>query len=591
MGDLFETKLLDKQPEIQKLTEKEKTVVDTAIRLIDDNKTRRSDQTAKAKRNKSLINQAIAGETPTRLTSLPSYLVYHVVKLFSTLVDIPDKRLIIPGISDQKRFLMAAFLDKIMRDGGYHDSLQAGWSGFDNMALNGDLVITMGLKEDGKRKGMPMYRQVPAETVSYNMLARMVRVRTGLGTVGRYAYPIYLTLQSAEQHFPGILDICLPGDLPSQDQLEQLQELDEDQISKIRKNEAIQILQFVDKDFKTTAIIAGANAGLYTMAQGEEFPYVMDIDGEKQPFINIVKGTFQFLPDGIDGAGAGDMFGNHNDIITKLNSSEANNVIDNINAPPIINIPGVKASTIFQQEKMTRKAIELGKKGFMSFDPAENNGQQLGRTTIDYLRNTFPEDESQGIIDKIEQDLRRSGWNLDFLFTNPDKTNLQTELDIEANNQNIIDIQSKNLDFYKVPAEFAIHAIRKFGSVTDKRLFATDLEIEIEGEKVKLGELMESRGVEPVTNGDMVRMFKDNNTIEVEVDVKSGVSFNARLEERNLLKRMRFATPGSPEQLKISSALSLLNGGKAVEKQDMTGSGGQLGDIGSAQTASNTLAQ
>lgn len=590
MSDLLETKLLDKQPAVEKLTSKEKTVVDTALRLIDDNKTRRSDRVQKAKRNKALIKTAIGGQLPTRLTSFPSYLVYHVVKLFSTLVDIPDKNLIIPGVKEQKKFLMAAFLDKVMRDGGYNDALQSGWSGYDNMALNGDLVLTMGLKQDGKSKGMPVFQQVPAETVSYNRLARMIRTRTGVGAVGRYAFPIYLTLQSAEQHFPGILDVCLPGDLPSQEQLENLQELTEEQRSEIRKNEAIQILQFVDKDFKTTAIIGGANAGLYSMSEGDDFPYVMEIDGEKQPFINIVKGTFQFLPEGIDGVGSADMFGSLSDIQTKLNSSHVNNTIDNINAAPIVNIPGVKASTIFQQEKMTRKAIEEGKKGFMTFDPAENNGQQLGQASINYLRNTFPDNESQIDIDRLEQVLLRSGWNLDFLFTNPNKTNLQTELDIEANNQNIIDIQSKNLDFYKVPAEFAIYAIRKFGSVTDKRLFGTDLELEIEGETVKLGEMMESKGVPAITNGDMVRMFKENKFITVEVDVKSGVSFNSRIEERNLLKRMRFAAPGSPEFMKISNALSMLNGGKAVEAQEAASPGGQIGAIDSAQTAQNTLA-
>jgi len=590
MSDLLETKLLDKQPAVEKLTSKEKTVVDTALRLIDDNKTRRSDRVQKAKRNKALIKTAIGGQLPTRLTSFPSYLVYHVVKLFSTLVDIPDKNLIIPGVKEQKKFLMAAFLDKVMRDGGYNDALQSGWSGYDNMALNGDLVLTMGLKQDGKSKGMPVFQQVPAETVSYNRLARMIRTRTGVGAVGRYAFPVYLTLQSAEQHFPGILDVCLPGDLPSQEQLENLQELTEEQRSEIRKNEAIQILQFVDKDFKTTAIIGGANAGLYSMSEGDDFPYVMEIDGEKQPFINIVKGTFQFLPEGIDGVGSADMFGSLSDIQTKLNSSHVNNTIDNINAAPIVNIPGVKASTIFQQEKMTRKAIEEGKKGFMTFDPAENNGQQLGQASINYLRNTFPDNESQIDIDRLEQVLLRSGWNLDFLFTNPNKTNLQTELDIEANNQNIIDIQSKNLDFYKVPAEFAIYAIRKFGSVTDKRLFGTDLELEIEGETVKLGEMMESKGVPAITNGDMVRMFKENKFITVEVDVKSGVSFNSRIEERNLLKRMRFAAPGSPEFMKISNALSMLNGGKAVEAQEAASPGGQIGAIDSAQTAQNTLA-
>ena len=590
MSDLLETKLLDKQPAVEKLTSKEKTVVDTALRLIDDNKTRRSDRVQKAKRNKALIKTAIGGQLPTRLTSFPSYLVYHVVKLFSTLVDIPDKNLIIPGVKEQKKFLMAAFLDKVMRDGGYNDALQSGWSGYDNMALNGDLVLTMGLKQDGKSKGMPVFQQVPAETVSYNRLARMIRTRTGVGAVGRYAFPVYLTLQSAEQHFPGILDVCLPGDLPSQEQLENLQELTEEQRSEIRKNEAIQILQFVDKDFKTTAIIGGANAGLYSMSEGDDYPYVMEIDGEKQPFINIVKGTFQFLPEGIDGVGSADMFGSLSDIQTKLNSSHVNNTIDNINAAPIVNIPGVKASTIFQQEKMTRKAIEEGKKGFMTFDPAENNGQQLGQASINYLRNTFPDNESQIDIDRLEQVLLRSGWNLDFLFTNPNKTNLQTELDIEANNQNIIDIQSKNLDFYKVPAEFAIYAIRKFGSVTDKRLFGTDLELEIEGETVKLGEMMESKGVPAITNGDMVRMFKENKFITVEVDVKSGVSFNSRIEERNLLKRMRFAAPGSPEFMKISNALSMLNGGKAVEAQEAASPGGQIGAIDSAQTAQNTLA-
>ena len=94
---VLETELIEKQPKLKRQSKSDKTIVETAIRLLNDNESIRLDKVNSVRRNKRMINTAISGELPTRLTSFPSYLAFHVVKLFSTLVNIPDKRLIIPG--------------------------------------------------------------------------------------------------------------------------------------------------------------------------------------------------------------------------------------------------------------------------------------------------------------------------------------------------------------------------------------------------------------------------------------------------------------------------------------------------------------
>jgi len=362
-----------------------------------------------------------------------------------------------------------------------------------------------------------------------------------------------------------------------------------DQIGVIKKNEAIQIMIFTDKDFEVTAIIAGANAALYKRLDGKEFPYKMTLDGYKQPYLNIVKGSFESLPDGLYGAGVGDMFGTLADIETKIFSSQTNNLLDNLNAPPIINIPGVEAASIFAQEKMARNAIKEGKRAMMAFDAVDNNGQKLGQASVDYLRNIFPERDVQPEINRINDIVRRSGWNLDFLFTNPNSTNFQSSLDIEANNKNVMDIQSKNLDFYKRPVEFAIDAIRKNGNVNDKTVFATDLEVDIQGDKQKLGDMLDKVGSPALTQGDIVQMFKDNTSIDMEIDIKSGVAFNKTLERRSLREELQLVAPGSPRAIQLGNALAMLNGGAPSTKESLTDPQGNVGVPNAPQQLQQSL--
>jgi len=170
--NLLETSLLNRKIKRQQLNEQDKQLVNTAIRLVTDYEPIRLNKVADVRRNKSFINQAIAskaniGFKPSRLNSFPSYLVFHIVKLFSTLYAIPDKKLIIPSVSDLNRLLMSSYLDKVMHDGGYHEALTGGWGGNKNMALNGDVVLGMGLGDSGKQRGMPVYNQIPIQNCSF----------------------------------------------------------------------------------------------------------------------------------------------------------------------------------------------------------------------------------------------------------------------------------------------------------------------------------------------------------------------------------------------------------------------------------------
>lgn len=567
---VLEHKLTEQEVKEKELSQENLNIRKTALTLLDDYKPTRLSKVQRVRRNKALIDSSLNGETPTRLNSLPSFLVYHVVKLFSTLIGIPDKRLIIAGTSKPVSHVMAHYVDVVMREGGYHEALMSGWSGYKEAGLNGNMMLAMGIKDNG----MPRFNCLPIENFSFTPMSNKLRTATGIGETGRYVYSIMLTLQRAEQQFPGLLKVAEAGILPNAETLQQNQELTEEQVAMIEENKIIQIAQLVDKDFKVKAVIAGGNAALYKADTGEDFPLVMDIDGEKQSFLDVVKFDFEKLPSGIYAAGAGDMFGNFNDTETKLNSSMANVAIDNNNAAPIINIPGVESESIFQQLKMAERAIAEGKQAYVPFDPADNNGQALGQSSIDYIRKTFNEGEAAAVIATIERIVKRSGFKLDFLFTDASLTNLQTRLDMEANNQNIIDIQSHNLDFYKMPVLFTIFAIQKFGKLKDKlakREFATDLKINIEEEEITIGELQEVMGQKPLTRGKVVKMFKDakkeNKDIIVEVDVKTGVSFNKTLEEDTLLKRLRTLDPTSQAFAETNSELSQLLGGKAITQE------------------------
>lgn len=535
----------------------------TALRTIDRYRTIRNEKDIKVNRARLMYDIAFGSGELTRLNSLPGYILNMVVELFVTLAQVPDFRLNVPEATDEEAILMSAYLEHKVRKGGFHDLMETGWSGFHELALTGTVNVQGGVKTEeywpDDEIGDPLYQMIPCDNNFYNPTATRIRINTTGGDAYRYGFLDSFELDTADEQYPGIMDVCAQGDIPSALAYQKDDELTDEQRAEKQSKPYIQVLRFFDRIAKIDLTIGGSNAGKINLLTGEEYDHQLfgrDI---------VPTGIANFFPKtkGIEGVGAGEMFYPVAKAIDDISSSQLNNTVDNYNAPAIISINDVTAEKVFAQLEMAKQKRLKGESSFMAFDP--KNGQ-AGQNQVDYIRNEFPYEDTKAIIEKCEVIIRRLGFNLDLFFTDAAKTLGQTEFDIQGTNSTISKIIGRNTDFWQYIFRHGGETITENGDVNNDKPFGQDLELEIEGEQVKVKEL--TGGI--TTEGEIIQMFKDYE-YTIEIDTKTGVRFNDKLEERYLTRRLEKLAPGSQEYLNTLNALAFLKGGKRINKDDLLG--------------------
>jgi len=549
----------------------------TALRTLERYRPIRQAKDERVERARLMYDKAFGDGTLTRIDSLPGYILNMVVELFVTLAKVPDFRLIAPEATDEQEILMSAFLEHKIRKGGFHDLMETGWSGLHELALAGSVCVTGGTKteEDGEPDeiGMPIYQMLPSDNTMYNPTATRIRVNTAGGDAFRFGYIDTFELETAEEKYPGILKIADPGDIPNVISLYQEDELTDEQRAEARSKQWIQVLTFFDRLLKVDAVYGGSNAAPYKELKGDDYEHKL----YGKTILPV--GIMNFFPKtkGIEGVGAGEMFYPIADNIDKISSAQLNNTTDNYNAPAIISIADVEAEKVFGQLEMAKQKRLKGESSFMSFDP--KNGI-VGQNQISYIRNDFPYADTEAIVAKMENVIKRLGFNLDFFFTDPDKTLGQTEFDIEASNSTVSKIMARNTDFFQYIYRHGGETITANGDVNSEKPFGAEVTLDIEGEEVRVSEL----AGKVTTEGEIIQWFKDFE-YTIEINTKTGVRFNNKLEERTLLRRLDRAAPGSQEQLNVLNALAFLGGSKRVNKEDLMGPQGAPQTKGAAGAA------
>lgn len=542
---------LDKKPQV-KDTYQQSKVVRTALQMMQDFDSIRTEKDTRVRRAKDYYLKAVDGEIGDRRFKMPSFILNQLTEIYSTLIRVPDFQVKGLGVSKDVLMVMSMYLEQIIDEGGFYELMTRGWSGFKQQCLFGDFFVQCGYKTDGKI-GMPEYRGVSVGNFYTNAQASKLRSKTAGQSATRFG--IVYTFGQQElinmPFFKGVEKFAKPGDLPTLSQYDnETDEKTDLQRGQQDKKDYYQVMFFYDSVHEVFSSIVGSNAYEWKPSKGEEYPFVMPLDGQTKAQLPLAHFKLFASPEGIFSSGVGEVFMRLVDVMGDLQTGVANVAIDNKNATAILNIPSVDADDLFGQLKLANKRKEeQGDNTFIVPTSIDGDQAQVGRGDISYLKNETNIEEANQISTMVRQEIRTFGFNLDIFFNQQD-TARQSELDIIGQNQTISKFQAENTEDYRFIAEFAMHAIRENGDENDETIFGEGLVLEDGLEVENLG----------ITVGDIVKKFKEIENLKIEVDTKNGFVSNPLLELRSIQRLLQVVPQGSPAQTQLLEALARAEG-------------------------------
>lgn len=580
-----------KTTKLQRLDDEVSLTVYSLLTECEDIKSAKEDTVEKAK---ELYDNAMNGAMPTRADQFPSYLAPQLVNMFVTLIKTPDVRIRQTGLSEELELLMSKYLEDVVWNGGFVDLLERGWGGYHQTALYGDFFVLAstevlnGKKEQKKIKNgekFVNYQGLSVGNAFFNRMATAIRSNSISQQVTRCMFTTDMNIYEAEEIFEGITDIALPGNIPGTDQEDNRTDLTSQEQLALDENKNIQIGFFFDSINKVYSIRAGANNAEYARIDGAEFDKYFSIwwRGKEQPMLPISHLQMYPRTEGIYSSGLVEMFLRICVNEGLLNNYMVNNLFDINNSPMWLNVDGARAGDILKQLRLGKRAMERGERAVLFPNGTSRDSSVISANDVQYLRPEPATDDNERQFARFDSVIKRMGWNLDYNFTDPNKTLGQTELDIQSVNRTVSSFWKRNTDFIEFNYSFAIDRIIKLGDENDETVFGRDVEVDINGENVKLSKIVGK----DFTVGFIVKLFKYcKDSMRLDIDTQSGTAFNDLLERSNLEKRLQVAMPGSPEYLRIASALSVLSGSKPLSAKDVQGQG-EAPDIQNAKLTPN----
>jgi len=537
---------------------------------------------------KDLYDNVINGEAPTKAEQLPSYLPVQLVNNFYSLIQVPDVNIINTGYIPELEVAMTKFLEMVVHDGGFKDLMEKGFSGFHQAAAYGDYYVlshTAVLNDKSSRKKVKKgekfieYQGLSVGNFFFNRRATSIRSNSVSQSMSRCLITTDMNIYEAERVFPGITDVAQPGDIPSTLQEDNPTDLSSDNQQAYDRQKSLQIGFFFDLPNQVFSIRAGSNNAEYKTVEGDDFEKAFSIwwRGKQKPMIPL--SGFNMIPrsETLYSSGLIETFYRIAVNEGLLQGSLTNNVLDSNFSPMILNVENAEAGKLLKQLKMGKNAMERGERAVIIPNEGSKNQTggtgRTGRADVSFIKPEELTGENERLLAVYDRIIKRMGYNLDINFTDPNKTLGQTEIDIQSANRNISTILGNNSDFFEFNYSVAIDRIIKYGNENDDTVFGRDVKIDVQGEEVPLTRLVG----QDLTVGFMVRLFKEaKDTMRLQINTKSGNTFNDILESRSLRRRLQTSVPGSPEFLRIQSALSILNGGRALTQNDLQGQGGEL---------------
>jgi len=515
--------------------------VKAALQVIEDNFSSRNQQDAIVDAIQSLLNEAFLIVDPKGTKRLSSQRLYQA--LWRTASRMKPLDFLIHGDSMGRDFDIHRIAEKIvtggvatiMDKGGYDSALRDKNGAFFNLLLYGDGLIQIGTGDDDIPIAFSAIASKNVYTDNYATGIRMAgkgRSAQKMVIIFSYSMDEYLRL------YPDMKGKVEAGRI---DRIPSMKDQQRTFNQEFSLDNLIEEAHSYDLTTKTNTIFAGGKHTIREKYKGENYPFIM----EGSPYIPILQ--FLCIPssDGFWNYGIGHLLYRLAIVSRQLMNLEVNHISDNVLPIELISLPQGQAANFFNRLKAANKMRAAGQKGYVPMERSANdpNGSAITSQTLT-TQNLF--DEWQAVYDRLDQEIRRCGINIDELDVGGTKTATEI-LALEENaNSFVKQIMEWNASETQEAVEITVDMIKEF--IPDKNDYPVNLTTKIDNSRM-----------EGVTMGMVAEELRSRNYF-VEVNARTGAIPSNIVMRQRYGDALMLAQPGSPAQMKIITELNALNG-------------------------------
>lgn len=519
--------------------------VKDALHVIQDNFAVRNQQDSIIDNIQALFNEAFLVTDPKGTRKLSSQRLYQAI--WRTASRMKPLDFIIHGDSMGRDPVTHAVIQKIvtqgvstvMDEGGYDSALRDKNGAFFDLLMYGDGLVQIGANDI--ESDIPIrFSNMSNKNVFTDNYATGIR----MGGKGRSAQKVVVIYSySADEYFmkypkmkrkTGIGRIQRTA--TSKDQQRTMQQ-------EYKTEDIIEEAHSYDLSTKTYVIFAGSGNTIREKYTGDNYPFYKD----NEAYIPILQ--FVCIPssDGFWNYGIGHLLYKLAIISRQLLNMEVSHISYNVNPIELVSLSQGQAAKFFNRLKSAEKMQAQGKRAFVPLERSANDDGGVQSQTL-LSQNLF--DEWQAVYDRLDQEIRRCGINIDELDVGGTKTATEI-LALEENaNSFIKQIMEWNASETQQAVEITMDMITEFVSKKDKTQINMTTKLEIGGEMQR---------PEGITLGMVSEELQSRNYF-VEVNARTGAIPSNVMMLNRLSLMLPMAQPGSPAQVKITEQIAQIQG-------------------------------
>lgn len=525
----------------------DKAVMDS-LEVIQNNFSSRNVQDNIVDAIQGLFSEAFLVTDPKGTRKLCSQRLYQA--LWRTASRMKPLDFIIHGDSQGRDSVQHAVVQKIvtagvatvMDKGGYDSALRDKNGAFFDLLLYGDGLIQMGSDDTNKKIPIEFSNMTNKNVYTDNFatgirMAGKGRSAQKITIIYSYSWDEYIKLYPKMKKKAGVGRIQRTTSTFKDQQRTFDQEI-------VLEN-LIEEAHSYDLTTDTYVIYAGSGNTIREKFKGDKYPFKKD----GKSYIPITQ--FICIPssEGFWNYGIGHLLFKLAIVSRQLMNMEVNHISYNTNPIELISLSQGSAAKFFNRMKVAEQMQAQGKRGFVPMERSANdpNGASVTSQTL-ISQNLF--NEWQQVFDRLDQEIRRLGINIDELDVGGSKTATEI-LALEENaNSFVKQIMEWNASETQFMVEATMDMITEFVPKNSKIPINMTTKLDIGGNLTR---------PEGITMGMVSEELKSRNWF-VEVNARTGAIPSNALQIGRLSQVLPLAQPGSPAQIKITDSLAKAQG-------------------------------
>lgn len=446
----------------------------------------------------------------------------------------------IPVDPNQER-LVTAGTSTVMTKGGYNSAFRDKQGLAFNFLLYGDAFLQIGTNDDKKSDVPIKFHVVSPDNIYVDNFATAMRSTASGASATKLVIIYTYSKESFDEMFPGNEETEGAIQRNNADR-----ELIKDTEQWMKVENKVEVAYSYDLTTKTYVVFAGTDSTELECYEGDDYPFWLN--GEA--YIPVLQFIGMPSAEGFYNEGIGSMVWKLAVISRELLNMEVNHLQDNTYPIVHMNIPKGEVAEYFNKLKGAYQMRDEGKKGFvaMGYDPNSPNSQRVTAETL-LTQNLF--NEWDAIFNRLDQEIRRLGINIDELEAGGDKTATEILALEENSNAFVKQVMEYNASESQLAVDITMNMIKEFVAKTNKTPLNLDTKIALDSGKIVR--------ISRVTLGMIAEELKTNN-YWAQINARSGAIPSNNMQRAKINAMLPLMQPGSLAWKKAVTALAQIDG-------------------------------